>query len=220
MILRIHNIMFIIFKRSGMSIHELFDTLFNYKQVFPTLQDSNSVESLKTYLIPLITTTFYPKRQLLLSAGQVAGYIHFLEQGLARGFYISEGTGKEITDFLWNEHSLITVPDSFFSQRPSHLFIEVMPDSRLMSISYQGLMSCIEKYPLAEVFSRNLVLQYNIYKTRRNHDLAFLSPWELYVRLLHKHPNIEQQVSKGIIASYLNITPQSLSRMLKRRGHP
>jgi CRP/FNR family transcriptional regulator, anaerobic regulatory protein len=139
---------------------------------------------------------------------------------LARGFYITKDTRKEITDFLWNEHSLITVPDSFFRQRPSHLFIEVMPETRLMSISYQGLMACIEKYPLVEVFSRNVVLQYSIYKAKRNHDLAFLTPWELYVRLLYKHPNIEQQVSKGIIASYLNITPQSLSRMLKRRRHP
>lgn len=212
--------MFIMFKRNGMSIHELFDILFNFKQVYPTLPDPNSIESLKTYLIPLITTTFYPKRQLLLSAGHVPGYIYFLEQGLARGFYISKDTRKEITDFLWNEHSLITVPDSFFRQRPSYLFIEVMPETRLMSISYQGLMACIEKYPLVEVFSRNVVLQYSIYKAKRNHDLAFLTPWELYVRLLYKYPNIEQQVSKGIIASYLNITPQSLSRMLKRRRHP
>lgn len=95
-----------------------------------------------------------------------------------------------------------------------------MPETRLMSITYQGLMACIEKYPLAEVFLRNVVLQYSIYKAKRNHDLAFLTPWELYVRLLYKYPNIEQQVSKGIIASYLNITPQSLSRMLKRRRHP
>ena len=207
-------------KHRVMSIHELFDILLGQSLLTSKLPDSNTMEDLKIYLVPLVTTSVYTKRQLLLSAGQVAWYIHFLEQGLARGFHISEDTGKEITDFLWNEHSLITVPDSFFNQRPSHLFIEVMPDTRLMSISYQGLMACIKKYPMAEVFSRNVVLQYRVHDAQKNYDLAFLSAWERYLQLLETHPDIEQQVSKEVIASYLHIAPQSLSRMLREKGHP
>ena len=89
-----------------------------------------------------------------------------------------------------------------------------------MSISYQGLMACIKKYPMAEVFSRNVVLQYRVHDAQKNYDLAFLSAWERYLQLLETHPDIEQQVSKEVIASYLHIAPQSLSRMLREKGHP
>lgn len=203
-----------------MNIHELFDILLNHSPLPSSLRDTHSMEDLKTYLIPLITTSVYTKRQLLLSAGQVAVYIYFLEKGFARGFYIHPQTKKEVTHFLWNRDSIITVPDSFYKQTPSYLFIEVMPQTQLVAISYDQLMACKKVYPVIEVFSRNVILQYNAYEAKRNYDMASLSAWERYLRLLQTHPDIEQQVSKEVIASYLDITPQSLSRMLKEKRHP
>ena len=205
---------------TAMSIHHLFEILLNYGPLPAKLYDKNFVENLKAYLLPFITPSIYTRRQLLLSAGQVAEYIYFLEKGLARGFYIHESTRKEITDFLWGKHSIITVPDSFFQQRPSHLFIEVMSGTQLMYISYRHLMACFKKYPVTQIFSRNVIVQYNAHEIKKNRDRAFLLTWERYIQLLKKHPDIEQQVSKEIIASYLNITPQSLSRLLREKGHP
>ena len=203
-----------------MSIDNLLDILFNYGALPKKSPGNNFAEKLKAYLLPVIISRFYARRQLLLSAGQVAEYIYFIEKGLARGFYTYDATMKEATHFLWNEHSIITVPDSFFQRQPSELFIEVMPGTQLMAISYQQLMDCINKHPGAEVFSRDLILHYSAHETQRNYDLIFLTAWERYLRLLKTHPNIEQQVSKEIIASYLNITPPSLSRLLKEKGHP
>lgn len=95
-----------------------------------------------------------------------------------------------------------------------------MPGTKLISISYQQLMACINAFPEVEVFLRNVILQYAAYESKRSDDLKFLSAWERYLRLLLTHPDIEQQVSKEVIASYLNIVPQSLSRMLREKGHP
>jgi hypothetical protein len=64
------------------------------------------------------------------------------------------------------------------------------------------------------------MLQYVSYHTKRTHDLISLSAWERYLDLLQRHPKIEQKISKEIIASYLGITPQSLSRLIKDNGHP
>ncbi len=68
-----------------MSIHHLFDILLSYGPLPPKLLDKGFIESLKSYLIPVLATSAYAKRQLLLSAGQVCEYIYFLEEGLARG---------------------------------------------------------------------------------------------------------------------------------------
>jgi CRP-like cAMP-binding protein len=178
------------------------------------------LEKLISYLLPVIATTDYTRRELLLSAGHIAQYIYFSKRGFARRFFIQKKTRREITDFFWTEHSIITVPDSFFQRQPSQAFIEVMPQTELMSISFQDLKACIKRYPVVEIFSRNVILQYNEHESKRNYELSFLSAWERYIELLKTHPDIEQKVSKEVIASYLNIAPQSLSRMLKKRGHP
>jgi CRP-like cAMP-binding protein len=206
-------------EQNAQIVNHLFDLLLHFGP-FPQNVTDKDVCSLFDYLVPLITTSYYSRWQLLLSAGQVSQYIYFLQKGLARGFYTDQKTGREVTDFLWHEASLITVPGSFFEQKPSQLFIEVMPETELLSLSWHDLVSCSKRYPVVEVFSRNVILRYNAHTTRRSHQLVFLSAWERYLELLKTHPAIEQQVSKEVIASYLHITPQSLSRMLKEKRHP
>jgi len=205
--------------REAAIVSNLFEMLFTLGPVPEKLRDKDFAAKLAGDLLPCIGVSHYARRQLLLSAGHIASHIYFSIKGMARGFY-SYNRRKEVTDFLWNEHSIITVPGSFFQQQPSHLFIEVMPGTELMSISFRDLCGCIEKYSVVEIFSRNVILQYHNYEAKRNHDLTFLSAWERYLQLLKTHPGIEQQISKEVIASYLHITPQSLSRMLKKRKHP
>ncbi|MGN6533794.1 MAG: Crp/Fnr family transcriptional regulator [Ginsengibacter sp.] len=201
-------------------VFHLFDILSGFATPGQKLMDTELLINLVHYLLPLVATSHYARRQLLLSAGHTAEYIYFPQKGMVRGFYTHKTMAKEITEFLWSKGSIITVPNSFFQQQPSEFFIEVMPETELMSISFHDLRTCIEKYPEVEVFSRNVILQYNADVSRRKDALAFLSAWERYLQLLKTHPHIEQQVSKEIIASYLHITPQSLSRMLKERRHP
>ena len=72
----------------------------------------------------------------------------------------------------------------------------------------------------AGVFERCVSLQYVYFFAQRARQLAVNSPWERYLDLLSTHPGIELRISKEIIASYLNIAPQTLSKMLRERGHP
>ncbi len=203
-----------------MNPEQLFEILFKFKYLPKKLPTGNSLKKLKAYLSQIITTNYYERRQLILGAGQISEYIYFVEKGLARAFYINHQTKKESTSILWNKHSIIAVPASFYRQMPSEVFIEVMADTKLISISYHQLMKCINEHPWAEIFLRDIILQHCAHETERIKELTFLSGWERYLRLLKIYPDIEQQVSKGIIASYLNIAPQSLSRMLKQKGHP
>ncbi|MGN6530809.1 MAG: Crp/Fnr family transcriptional regulator [Ginsengibacter sp.] len=205
--------------REAAILSHLFVMLFTTGPVPEKLMEIDFVIKLANDLLPCIAVSQYARRQLLLSAGHIAGHIYFSTKGMARGFYTHK-RGKEVTDYLWNQHSFITVPASFFQQRPSHLFIDVMSGTELLSISFQDLSSCIEKYPVVEIFSRNVILQYHNYEAKRSQDFTFLTAWERYLQLLKTHPDIEQQVSKEVIASYLHIEPQSLSRMLKKKKHP
>ena len=125
-------------------VSNLFDVLYSFGRLPQKLTD-NELLALIGYISPSIATSHYVRRHLLLSAGQVSAYIYFLKKGLVRGFYTHKNTGKDITEFLWEERSIITVPTGFFQQQPSELFIEVMPGTELMSISFNDLMGFIQK---------------------------------------------------------------------------
>ena len=203
-----------------MQIHNLYDVLFAMKPLPDQIRSEIDQKNFIQYVDPRLESSHYIHRQLLLSAGQVSDHIYFLESGFARGYFYNQEKGKEQTVCLWDAASIITEPNSFFKREKSELHLEVMPGSRLKSISHQNLIQVFEKFPFAEIFKQCLILQYISYQTERTNDLIGLSGWERYLEMLRKHPQIEQKVSKEIIASYLGITPQSLSRLLKANGHP
>jgi CRP-like cAMP-binding protein len=203
-----------------MSIELLLEIMLGNGHPPRKVMTANFKKELTDDLAPFITRHSYRKSQILLSKGHICNHLYFLKEGIVRGYYQLSESGKEQTHFLWNGNSMITDTLSFYKRRPSKLTIETLTEVKLESISFEHLMVCKKKQPLLEHFNQNLILQYHEYEKRRNYDLVALTPWERYLRLLETHPRAEQFISKEIIASFLNITPQTLSRLLRERGHP
>jgi CRP-like cAMP-binding protein len=198
------------------SLQKLFEILAAYGQ----WAERQIVERLRDCLLSATATSPYFRRHLLLAEGQIADYIYFVEKGLARAFYNDHQSGREVTCFLWQAGSVATEPNSLYHRLPSRLSIEVMPDTQLLCLPYHQLADCAKDYPLAETLSRNLALWYCTQHFQRNRELSTLSAWERYAGMLKTYPDIEQVLSKEVMASYLNITPQSLSRLLRHNRHP
>ena len=198
----------------------LYEVLFKLRPIPKELTDKRFIGELTEAIDNCITATVHRHRYLLLNAGHTSDYMYFVDSGIARCFYFDENAGREVTSIIWKEESIACDPVSFFHRKPSDMYIEVMPESRLLSISYRHLQDLFKAFPEAEVFSRCISLQYVYYFTQRNRQLTDWTAWERYLHLLVTHPGIELKVSKEIIASYLNITPQSLSRMIRENGHP
>lgn len=200
--------------------NSLYEVVFKLRPLPKKLTERPYVEELMAALDERLSVTEHRHRYLLLNTGHVSDYLYFVERGIARCFYYDDQSGKEVTSIIWKEQGIVCDPVSFFQRKPSDANIEVMPGSLLLSISYQHLQEIFHSFPEAEIFSRCLSLQYVYYFAQRARQLAGASAWDRYVHLLETHPGIELRLSKAIIASYLNITPQSLSRMLRERGHP
>ena len=203
-----------------MEKHSLYDVIFKMRPLPKKLTERSYVDALVAAIEERLTITEHRYRSLLLNAGHRSDYMYFVEKGLARCFSFDVHTGRELTSILWKEHSIVCDPVSFFQRKTSDVNIEVMPGSLLLSISYRQLQEIYSSFPEASVFERCVSLQYVYFFAQRSRQLAVNSPWERYLHLLSTHPGIELKVSKDIIASYLNIAPQSLSRMLRKKGHP
>jgi CRP-like cAMP-binding protein len=200
--------------------YKIYDVLFSLDSLPEKLMDKQYASKIVAALDECLIVTEHRHRYLLLNAGHISDYMYFIERGIARCFYFDDNVGREITSMIWREHCIVCDPLSFFQRKASEVNIEVMPDSLLLSISYWQLQDIFKAFPETEIFIRCISLQYTCYYAQRARELIGTSAWERYLHLLITHPGIELKVSKEIIASYLNITPQSLSRLIREKGHP
>ncbi len=203
-----------------MEKYGLYDVIFKMRPMPQRLTDRQYVHELMVVLDQQLIVTDHRHRCLLLNAGHTSDYMYFVGKGIVRGFYFDEDTGREQTSILWKEQSIVCDPVSFFQRKASDVNIEVMTGSLLLSISHRQLQDIFTAFPETEIFARCISLQYVYYFSQRARQLAGVSPWERYLHLLSTHPGVELLLPKEIIASYLNIAPQTLSKMLRERGHP
>jgi CRP-like cAMP-binding protein len=203
-----------------MEQHKLYEVLFGMDNLPVELKYGINRKALIEYLETIISFSHHAHPRHLLSAGQIAEHIYFVEKGMVRGYYYDKKKEAEHTVILWDELSIFTEPSSLFKNTASGLSIEVMAGSHLLSISHQQLKALYLAFPYIEPFTGCISLQYTSSFVKRCYDLVCLSAWDRYLDMISTYPGIEQKISKEMIASYIGIAPQSLSRLLKENGHP
>ena len=155
----------------------------------------------------------YPKNYFLLKAGKPCKHIWFMTQGAVRYFYTND-QGKETNTWLSLDTQIITDAPSLVNQTPSQESIQLMEDSELYSIEYANIQTLLQNHHSFALWYIRLVELYYISQIEdRIADLQFLDAKERYQKLLNLCPDITNRISLGNIASYLNITQETLSRI-------
>jgi CRP/FNR family transcriptional regulator, anaerobic regulatory protein len=157
-----------------------------------------------------------PKGHLLHTADEVCDKVFFLEKGLVRWFYYSED-GKDVTDSFGLENSYVTAIDSFFQRTPSRYFIELLEDSTVYSMTHKDVQLELEKFPETMHLTALILVQLLEQMLDKNAALQFKTAKERYRFMSEKHPQILKRVSLGHVASYLGITPETLSRIRNQK---
>lgn len=161
-------------------------------------------------------TLFLPKkvrkRRLLLEEGDVCKYTIFVEKGLLRSYTMDEKGAEHILQFAlegWWMGDLY----SFFTGEPSSYYIEALEDCELLMITKPSWDLLLEKVPALERYFRILV-QNNLITTQRRLMCSFsVTAGDKYQNLVESFPDILQRVPQHMIASYLGITRETLSRI-------
>ncbi len=128
--------------------------------------------------------------------------------------------GEEKTLFFFKEGMIAGSIESYLTQTPSELILEALEDTELLAISGEGLQ---ELYDLSIKFSKaGLLLTQHRLATLMKFFTSFVfdSPEARYQEFQKNHPDLIQRVPQHIIASFLGITPVSLSRIRKRISNP
>ena len=159
-----------------------------------------------------------PKGYILLHAGGICNHLYFIKKGLTRTYYTKDG--KDITDWLSLENTFATSVISLFTRRPDRRSIELLEDSTIIEIPHYELENLFAKYHDLERLGR-LWSNYGIVQLQeRFDDLHFATAAERYAKLIQYNPRILQRVALGIVASFLGITQETLSRIRSQYSRP
>ena len=164
-----------------------------------------------------LTLLSLPKQYMLLEAPKIATHAYFIIDGFAMCYTFVKGN-KQIECF-WKAGQIMFSAKSFFEQVPSKEFIQLMVQSDVLCISYASVMRLFGAYPEAHFIYSVVMNKYYEQSRQRVRDLQQLNAIERYEKLLATFSNIEQLIPQEQIASYLGITPQSLSRIKRRKDN-
>ena len=164
-------------------------------------------------LVPRLRTKVFPKNAFLLHQGEVCTYAYFVEQGLLRSYSIDDAGKQHIIQFA-PESWFISDRSSAYFNAPSELFIEAIEDTSVIVLDnyYNDYISKLPAYK-----ERNEALLQNHIRQLQNRVNALLGSTAeaRYLEFINLYPNIILRVPQWMIASYLGITPESLSRVRK-----
>ncbi len=182
--------------------------LFDFISKYISLSDDE-----KSAVVSLNIFRSFKKGAMLLKEGQLSVEGYFVLKGCIRTFYMIEG--EEKTTEFYTEMEGIT-PNCVLNKQPSEYYISCVEDS-IITVSNPAMeVEIFEKFPKFETLCRILSEQLLAKKQSSFDDFKTSSPEQRYVNLLQNKSDLLQRVPQHKLASYLGITPQSLSRLRAR----
>ena len=154
------------------------------------------------------------KHTQLTKEGKIATSIYFINKGILRIFYTKEDV--EITGFIFSEGLFASCYESFLLQTKSNQSLEALEDCVLLAIDYSTLQTLYKEVPSIHIIARIVAEQRFINGQHILSSHLLDNPVERYLKFSNQYPELLQRVPQHIIASYLGITPVSLSRIRNR----
>jgi CRP-like cAMP-binding protein len=186
------------------------DQIRNYFNRFLQLTDSEWAD-----FSACCTKESIAKKDFILREGETCDYIAFIGEGIFRFYYVQEGE-EHVTAFFF-PGDFVTNYRSFLRGNPSDHFIEALKPSVIYKIRKKDLLALYDKHKSFERLGR--FVAENLYLTVANRLDSFLhdSPEDRYQDLLQRNSKLLQEVPQYMLASYLGIKPETLSRIRARK---
>ena len=162
-------------------------------------------------LLPYIEIREYDKKVKVIREGEIERYLNIISSGLARKYLPLRN--NEITIQLATEGHIIHSELSFHNRIPSGSVVETIEPTVFFSISYDNLEQMYDQFPKIERLGRLLISELFVKKDSRYFDQLNKNTRERFLEYIRTHPQMMQRVPQKYIASYLNIKPETFSRL-------
>jgi len=155
----------------------------------------------------------YTKGSLILKEGELCEYIYCILSGLTIIYFRHKG--KQYTRQFFVENSIFTEFMSLTTHTPSKSIIEAIEETKLLALPINTFLEHAQTHPSFMSIYKSISERISIEGIKKNMDIVSKNALDRYIDLLTQRPEIIRRVPQHYIASYLGITPESLSRIRK-----
>ncbi|MFO7656698.1 MAG: Crp/Fnr family transcriptional regulator [Bacteroidales bacterium] len=153
--------------------------------------------------------------EFFIRTGEIPHKIAFISSGLFRYVYTND-KGEEFTKGIIVENFFLSSYSAMIMGKPSYFSIEALEDSKVFEIFWKDFVQLTEKDIFWLKFLLKFVEKGYMVKEKRERDLLLLDAETRYKNFLTEFPGMDQRIKQGIIASYLGIKPETLSRIRRK----
>lgn len=167
----------------------------------------DELDVLESILVPMK----FAKGQMILSEGEVCKHVYYIERGLIRQFYFKNG--KQITEHLGEDRSIFMCIESLFREEPTKLQVEALEPTWVYALPKQKLEQVALHNVNIQILYRK-ILEESLITSQIHADLVrFETAQARYKRMCKLNPQVVLRAPLVYIASYLQMTPETLSRV-------
>lgn len=187
-----------------------YDSILTYIDRHITLTDQET-EIFK----PLTRIKSVRKGQFVVEQGEISQYENFVVQGCLRCYHVDREGKEHIVQFAV-EDWWISDLQSFLTQSPAHFSVDAIEPSILVQIGYNDLQELYRKIPKFERFFRLIIQNAFVASQKRVISTFSRDAEQRYLEFRNRYPDIENRVPQYMVASYLGISPEFLSKIRQR----
>ncbi len=170
--------------------------------------DENELDTITDYFKPKFVT----KNSILLHEGSICNEFYYIHTGCIRTYFIDKN-GHEKTRYIMLDCNIGTALSSFIFQKPSFEFVEALDDTELLSINHHDFYRLNKEIANWKIFYQRILEMAYSFQNRKIEGLVTLTAKQRYQQLLKENPHFIQRLSNRVLASYLDIREETLSRL-------
>jgi CRP-like cAMP-binding protein len=189
-----------------------------YRQLNNFLQSITEIPENELHkLTKIFNPLSLPTSSFFIRTGEIPTQIGFVASGLLRLYYVND-RGVEFTKSFCQENDFVAAYSALILNQPAQFFIEALEDSLLLVADYVNYQQLCTEHPCWQIIKHRFVEALFIKKEKREGELLLDDATTRYSKFLIDYPTLENRVKQYHIASYLGISPVSLSRIRKTRA--
>lgn len=167
----------------------------------------DELDILESVLVPMK----FAKGEIILKEGDVCEHVYYVERGLTRQFYFKNG--KDLTEHIGVEHSIVMCIESLFMEKPTHLQLEALEPTLIYAMPKRKLEEVALHNVNIQILFRKILEESLIISQVHADMLRFETAQDRYLKLCKLSPQVVLRAPLVYVASYLQMTPETLSRV-------
>ena len=167
----------------------------------------DELDILESVLVPMK----FANGEIILKEGDVCEHVYYVERGLTRQFYFKNG--KELTEHIGVEHSIVMCIESLFMEKPTHLQLEALEPTLIYAMPKRKLEEVALHNVNIQILFRKILEESLIISQVHADMLRFETAQDRYLKLCKLSPQVVLRAPLVYVASYLQMTPETLSRV-------